>query len=62
MQVFPVNIAKFLKTLISKSICERLLMTIGKIFEKYPKKSLFFNNFMKNEICHMYTSKILLNL
>ena len=39
-----------------------MLMTIGKIFEKYLKKSLFFNNFTKNEIRQIYTSKILLNL
>ena len=58
----PVHIAKFIKTLISRSICKRMLMTIGKIFEKYLKKSLFFNNFTKNEIRQIYTSKILLNL
>ena len=57
MQVFPVDITKFLETLISKSICKQLLMNIGKIFEKYPKKSLFFNNFTKNEIRQIYTSK-----
>ena len=43
---FPVNIKKFLRTPISKSICERLILIIGlawyqfQIFIKFPIKKV----------------------
>ena len=40
---FLVNIAKFLRTPILKIICERLLLNILKIFQKFPGKSLYSN-------------------